>query len=68
MRKYVCQACAAGRKESSPLVFALIVAVFGTAGALFLTNVEEVRRLVDRTLRTHVICITVAARAGVLVC
>jgi hypothetical protein len=32
----------AGRKQSSPLVFALIVAVFGTAGALFLTNVEEV--------------------------
>lgn len=32
----------AGRKQSSPLVFAIIVAVLGTAGGLFLTNVEEV--------------------------
>jgi hypothetical protein len=30
------------RKQSSPLVFAGIVAVLGTAGALFLYNVEEV--------------------------
>jgi hypothetical protein len=31
-----------GRKQSSPLVFALIVAVFGTAGGLILANAEEV--------------------------
>ncbi len=31
-----------GRKQSSPLVFAIIVAVLGTVGGLFLINVEEV--------------------------
>jgi hypothetical protein len=51
MCKVVCQTCTAGRKQSSPLVFALIVAVFGTAGGLILANAEEVSRtaLVDKS-------------------
>ena len=35
-----CMHDCAGRKQSSPLVFAGIVAVLGTAGTLFLTGVE----------------------------
>lgn len=48
-----------GRKQSSPLVFAIIVAVLGTVGGLFLINVEEVgEEIVSEVRRSRPLVVT----------